>query len=135
MENLKAPVPTRASAEYWEYASNEDLAIPYCQDCDEYFFYPRNHCPDCMSTNFELIPSEGKGFVESYTTLHRAPSERYQEQAPYIIGVIELAEENVRMMSIIEAADEADIDIGTEVTVGFANAENGMKIPVFKPIS
>ena len=47
------PAPTPDSAPFWEAARRHELRLPRCRDCGEAFFYPRNVCPGCLSSNLE----------------------------------------------------------------------------------
>jgi uncharacterized OB-fold protein len=54
------PESTNPTEEYWAATADERLVIPYCLNCETYFFYPRQRCPDCMSSNIEYRESTGR---------------------------------------------------------------------------
>lgn len=132
MTTLKSPEPTKATEEYWNYTTEEQLAIPFCNDCDEYFFFPRSRCPICMSEDIDFRTVSGDATLVSYTTIHRAPTRNYQEMAPYVNALVDLAE-GVRLMTIIDVDSEAELNIGMDLEVTFAETESEYKLPFFQP--
>jgi uncharacterized OB-fold protein len=55
---------------YMEYNREfENNAMPYtkCENCGNVYYYPRNLCPVCGSSNIEVKKSSGKGEIYSYT--------------------------------------------------------------------
>lgn len=132
MTTLKSPEPTKATEEYWEHTTEERLAIPYCNDCDDFFFFPRSRCPICMAEDIEFRSVSGAATLVSYTTIHRAPTRNYQEMAPYVNALVDLAE-GVRLMTIIDVESEAELSIGMDLDVTFAETESEYKLPFFEP--
>lgn len=130
----KSPEPSNATEEFWERTIDEELAIPYCNSCDDYFFYPRERCPDCMSSDVEYRNASGRGTLVTYTTIHRAPTKHYQEMAPYVNGLIDL-DEGVRLMANLDVADESEAEIGMSVDVTFVETESDYKLPYFQPVN
>lgn len=93
------PQPTPESQPYWDGLKEHKLLLPYCVDCEYFFFYPRPFCPDpdCFSWNVDWREASGKGVVHTYVISHQ-PIPPMQESVPYVIAVIEL-EEGPRLMS------------------------------------
>ena len=46
---LPRPLSTELTKPFWEAAKRHELAMPRCQKCDKFFFYPREECPRCAS--------------------------------------------------------------------------------------
>ena len=128
-----APEPTNATREYWEATSEDRLLIPYCTDCEEYFFYPRGRCPECMSKNVDYQEASGQGELVSYTTVHRPPTPDLQERAPYINALVRL-EEGIQMMTGIKAESEDDLGVGMPVEVTFVETTGVFNLPYFEPV-
>lgn len=126
------PDPSKATQEYWNGTKDNQLRIPYCTDCEEYFFYPRHHCPTCMSESITHREASGRGELVTYSTVIRPPSETYQELAPYINGIVEL-EEGVRLFTNILAEDESELANGLPVSVTFVETDTEYKLPYFEP--
>lgn len=132
MITLKSPDPSNATKEFWEATKDDRLVIPYCNDCEEYFFYPRRQCPSCMSSDIEYRGVSGRGTLVTYTTIYRAPTKNYQEMAPYVNALIDL-EEGVRLMGNIDVESEEELTMGMPVEVTFVETESEYKLPFFTP--
>ena len=132
MVTLKSPEPSNATREFWEATKEDRLVIPYCNECEDYFFYPRRLCPVCMASDIEYKEASGRGTLVTYTTIHRAPTKNYQEMAPYVNALIDL-EEGIRMMGNIDVDSEEDLTMGMPVAVTFIETESEYKLPFFIP--
>jgi uncharacterized OB-fold protein len=133
MTTLKSPNPTNATEEFWERTKADELVLPYCNVCEDFFFYPRDRCPICMATDLEYREASGRGTLATYTVIHRAPTKNYQEMAPYVNALVDL-EEGVRLMTNLDVADESDVEIGMPLEVTFVETESEYKLPYFQPI-
>lgn len=128
----KKPVPVADgdSIRFWEGCNEGKLLIQQCGDCDEYIFYPRIVCPNCMSEHVEWIESSGIGKVYSYTVVRRA-APAFKEDLPFVVAMIEL-DEGVRMLSNIVECEIEDVHCDMPVKVTFEKREE-MALPMFKP--
>ncbi len=64
----------------------------HCTSCNEYFFPPRNVCPNCRrAAQLEEYRFKGTGTVITYTTIYTA-TEDFERQTPYHLAIIELDE-------------------------------------------
>ena len=68
------------------------MEIVHCTQCQRKYVPPKYACPECGGTCFETSDTEGKGTIESFTTIWIAP-EQYQDQVPYHVIVVKLDEE------------------------------------------
>lgn len=118
------PAPPR----FWrKIPKRYNLVGSKCQDCGRIFFPPRKICPDCREVgSMEDFQLEGNGEIISYTQIH-APQEGYEEETPYIVGIIEL-DEGPRVTGQITETNSDEIEIGKKVRVTFRNiGEDGEK--------
>src|SRR2546425_11167999 len=72
--STRVPVVDADSAPYWAAVERGELAVPRCERCVTYVFYPRAHCPVCRSTDLTWTTLAGTGTVYSLTVSRRAPS-------------------------------------------------------------
>jgi len=128
------PRPTKETQNYWEGCRNHELRIQQCSNCDEYQFYPRLMCTNCSSRRLKWVQASGRGKVVSYTIVHRAPSQAYKEEAPYVLAIIQL-EEGPTMMSNIVQCDPENVMIDMIVEVVFEDWTEEISIPKFRPIN
>lgn len=128
------PQPTKETEPYWEGCRNHELLIQQCLNCGKHQFYPRIICTACSSRRVKWVRASGRGKVISYTTIHRAPSKAYMEDAPYVVAIIRL-EEGPTMMSNIVECDPKNVVIDMIVEVVFDDWSEEVSIPKFRPIN
>ena len=127
------PVPTPETEFFWDKVRQHELWIQRCTGCRHVFFYPRFHCPQCLSIFVEWFQTSGKGTLYSYMINHR-PAPGFETEAPYAIAVVQL-EEGPRMMTIIVGIENTPenlvLDMPLEVT--FEDVLPDVTIPKWKP--
>ena len=125
------PIPTNITQEYWDYINKGELRMPFCLDCQAFFYYPRPICQKCMGKNIEYRPVSGKGTVYSYTVI-RSPQPAFRGMEPYVVANVELAE-GVRMMTNILTDDVDSVKIGMPVKLVLQQVTPDLKMPQFEP--
>jgi uncharacterized OB-fold protein len=98
------------------------VPLVQCRNCRNPAFPPAFTCRRCGHTEFEETEVSGTGTVYTHTTIRVAPA-AYRDQAPYIIGIIELGD-NLRVTARIEAEDGEKPEIGDPVSFARVD-ENG----------
>lgn len=98
---------------FWAAAKEGTLRVQSCLFCAALRFFPQRHCPACLADGGDWIDLSGTGVIYSVTEVHRAPNKRLAEEAPYLIGIIEL-EQGIRVMARIAASGPPKI--GAPVT-------------------
>lgn len=127
--NRPKPLIDTDSQVFWEGVQNHELKIQHCDDCQQFIFYPRFLCPHCFSENLTWRMTSGKGIIHSYTVVHKAMPP-FAEEAPYVVGIIEL-QEGVRMMSRIEG-ERSEIAIDKPVSVFYKQVDEDTILPYFQ---
>ncbi|GMV86030.1 MAG: hypothetical protein AMXMBFR80_18850 [Dehalococcoidia bacterium] len=125
------PVPTPITRPFWDAAKQHRLALQRCAN-GHVFYYARSHCPKCLSNELSWFDASGKGTIYSYTVARRPTSPEFEQDVPYIIGVIELAE-GPRMTSLVVETDPDAVKIGTPVQVVFDDVSEAIALPYFRP--
>jgi hypothetical protein len=125
------PVPTPISQPFWDAAKQHRLTLQRCAN-GHVFYYARSHCPKCLSNELTWFDASGAGTIYSYTVARRPTSPEFEQDVPYIIGVIELAE-GPRMTSLVVEADPDAVKIGTPVQVVFDDVSDAIALPYFRP--
>lgn len=85
-----------------------------CDHCGEAIFPPRDVCPACAEPAQELQTFSGRGTVFSYTTVLDAPA-GFEEQAPYVVALIQLDEGPLLTAQLTDLGDDAPLEIGMPV--------------------
>src|SRR5215467_324530 len=126
------PVPTPDTQPFWDGCAAGELRIQRCVECGRAFFYPRPVCPHCSSTLVEWFTASGDATLYSYVISHR-PAPGFEDEAPYAIAVVELAEGPRMMTNLIGVPNTpADLVLDMPLRVSFEQRGN-VSIPLFAP--
>jgi len=77
--------------DYNEALKGNKLLGLKCNDCGTITVPPKMACRKCASADMETVELEGKGKIQTFTTVNVAPEGR-ENEAPYIIVLVELDE-------------------------------------------
>ena len=133
----KRPLPSFPEPDtqpFWEATKNHELRYQVCDDCGGIVFYPRRHCPHCMSLNLSWKTSRGEGTVYTFTVIQQIGHPAFAQRVPYAVAWIDL-DEGFRMLSNVVRVEGATNDsrIGQRVRVTWEDQENGISLPLFTP--
>ncbi len=103
------------------------FVLPRCGDCGKFHFYPRPACPHCQGLKLAWAEASGKGEVYSHSTVHRAPSEAFKGDVPYVIAIVKTDEGPHLLSRVVGVAPEA-VKIGMRLKL-----KPGAPLPVFEP--
>ena len=135
MAEAKRPQPTLDEADtgpFWEATKQHELRYQVCDDCGGVVFYPRRHCPHCMSMKLSWKTSRGEGAIYTYTIIRQIGHPAFRELAPYVVAWIDL-DEGFRMMSNVVGVDVDNVHIGQRVRVTWED-QDGVSLPLFTPV-
>ncbi|MCR2811325.1 MULTISPECIES: Zn-ribbon domain-containing OB-fold protein [unclassified Microbacterium] len=124
------PTTTPETEPYWKAANAGVLLLQKCAACARTQYYYRAHCSHCWSSEIEDLPSSGRGTVWTFSVVYRNATPEYNEDVPYVVGLVEL-EGGVKMLSKIVGGDPEAVDFGTPVQVIFARSPSGQNVPLF----
>jgi len=119
------------SQEYFAALEQGRLVMQKCAHCGAVQFPPRHHCATCWEADLEWSECSGKGTVETFTIVRRAPLPAYRYRVPYVVASI-IMDEGPRMITNIVGDTALDAQIGDAVTVAFEPSTEGDILPVFK---
>lgn len=127
------PTPSPETAPYWEGCKRRELQLPYCLQCERFFFYPRPFCPRCFSRDTEWRRASGRATLYTYAIQYRAQTPGFQ--APYITAIVEL-EEGPRLVSNLVGVepDPAQLRCGMPLEVVFEDMSDEITLPFFRPV-
>lgn len=118
---------------FWEATKRHELRYQVCDDCGGIVFFPRRHCPHCMSMDLSWQTSAGEGAVYTYTVIRQIGLPAFRERVPYAVAWIDM-DEGFRMISnIVGVDDPASISIGQRVRVTWEDQPDGISLPLFTP--
>mgnify|MGYP003575012856 CR=1 FL=1 len=113
---------------FWNALKEGRIDLPLCQSCGMPFFFPRRHCPNCLSTDIGWAPSNGRGTVFAITVARVPFPGMSDADIPLATGLVDL-EEGVRIPARFDA--EALPSIGQRVVLGSRRLDG---FPVFMPV-
>ena len=125
------PRPTPATAPFWEAAREHRLLLPRAADGEPYF-YPRAFSPGALDPATEWVEASGRGALHSYTVDRRGTSPAFASRAPYVIGIVELAEGPRLTANIIGCAIE-DVRIGMPLEAVYEDVTAEVTLVHFRP--
>jgi len=123
------PVPDPDTAPFWEGLRQGKLMLCRCDDTGKWIHPPLERSRFTGGpVHFEAV--SGEGTVFSYIVVRQAlvPG----RIPPYVIGIIELAEQPGLRINAIIAADPADVRIGQPVRMRIVDlGDSGFRVPEF----
>lgn len=134
----RPPRRTFETAEFWDACAAGRLALPKCDACGEFIWYPRLFCPFCASTAVTYTDVSGIGEVYSFTVMRRGDG-RFREFAPYVLAYVRLDEGPTLLSNLVDMNPET-VAIGMRVVVVFEPAGDDGEgkptdaIPRFTPV-
>jgi uncharacterized OB-fold protein len=133
--NKLVPVPDELSRQFWDAARERRLMIQRCGSCGYYNHPPRRFCDACLGQDLRFEPVSGRGVVYTFTVMHQRDVAGFEEDAPFINIVVELAEQpRLLMVSNLPIAERAKVRIGAAVEVAFEDRGEGVVVPQFRII-
>ncbi|MFB6395477.1 Zn-ribbon domain-containing OB-fold protein [Polymorphospora lycopeni] len=128
---LLPAVLDRDTAPFWAAARQRRLTYQTCDACAAVVFFPRRHCPGCLSAALTWHDSAGLGEVYTYSVVRNSRDPRFADRVPYCVAWIDL-DEGFRMMSNVVEVDPDAITVGLRVRVDW-RASGDWLLPVFVP--
>jgi uncharacterized OB-fold protein len=135
MIKYRKPLPEiqRWSKPFWEGTKQKKLLIQQCKDCNSNIFYPRKFCPECWSSNTSWVEASGKGKVFTFSVTMTGVEDRFVNDLPFILALVDL-EEGVRMMTTIVECQPEEVKIGMDVEVIFEDITDEFTLPKWRPV-
>lgn len=129
----EAPLPTPETRPFWEACARGELRLQRCGRCEAFFFYPRPACPRCgLDDRVTWEAVSGAATLHSYVISH-VPAPGYEEEVPFVVAVVELAEGPRMLTNIVGVAPEPDsLPLDMALLVDF-EARGETRVPVFRP--
>lgn len=103
--------------------SNDRLAYKRCGACGEAHYYPRPHCPFCLSDETRWEETAGNGTLYSFSVTQA-------DNGPHILAFVTL-EEGFTMMSALIDCEPEKVRIGMPVRLAARTDTDGKLQPFF----
>lgn len=126
-----APTVRRDAIFFWEGAKQEELRIQQCNACGVLHHPPRPMCNECHALDMGYRVMSGRGRVYSWIQPVHPPLPMFDEDL--VVALVNL-DEGPRIMSNIKGIAFEDITADMPVEVFFEPAQDGFKVPQFRPV-
>jgi len=126
------PAPSALSRPFWDGLAAGELRVQKCDDCGRLVFYPRPHCPDCLSEALTWTPLSGRGRVYTYTIVRRAMHPAFAPDVPYVFAIVEL-EEGPRLATNVVNCDIEAVRVELPVKAVYDSVAAGIALLKFEP--
>ncbi len=124
--------PENDTQPFWEATKRHELVIPRCRTHDGFFFYPRELCPVCLSSDIEWAKVTGRGRVHAFTIVHQPNDPAFAEDAPYVYAVIQL-DEGARLISNVIGLPPEEVTVDMPVVAVFEDVTPEWTLVKFRP--
>ena len=103
---------------YWrEIPQRYRLEASRCNNCGNLKIPPFKICPKCRSTDIQKETAPPTGTVLTYTVVW-TPPEEFQDQAPYVLAIVEL-DNGVRLTGQMADCEYEQVRSGMKIEVIF----------------
>lgn len=119
------------SKPFWDWLRAKDFRLQYCDGCGKFRFPPYPSCPHCGELGGTWKPVSGRGAIYSWIVVHRSPLRDYQEDAPYVIALVEL-EEGPRIVGRLMGTDPEDVRAGLPVVAQYVDTDEKVTLLAFQ---
>lgn len=126
------PVPTETSAPFWEGLRDEVLRIQRCDACSAWVYYPRSHCPVCLSPDLAWREVSGRGRLHSFTIAHQPTAPHFAELVPQLLGIVAL-EEGPHLTTTLVDVDPGDLRVDLPVVPVFDHVDDEHTLLRYRP--
>lgn len=112
--NKPLPQPTPISAPFWDALKAHQVRLQQCDDCAHWIFFPRAHCPRCVSSKLTWRNVSGAGTVYTYTVARVPTLPEFADEMPQILAVVEF-DEGPHVNTTLIGIDESQLRVGMRV--------------------
>jgi uncharacterized OB-fold protein len=126
------PLPDGETQPFWDAARERRLMIKRCNACGRAYFYPRDFCPKCWSSDVAWEEASGRATLYTWSIVYRNDLPPFGDRVPYVAAVVDL-EEGPRMMTNVEGAPFDDLSMGMPLVVDYRVESDEITLPIFRP--
>lgn len=126
------PPETELTRPFWDATKSERFLVQWCGACNTPIFYPREVCPQCLSSeSLEWRESAGTGQVHAVSVQHRPANPLMADRVPYAVAIVEL-DDGIRLMSNVVNCDPETVTVGQQVQLTWEPLSDGRNLPLFE---
>ena len=107
------------TAPFFAAAARDELAIPYCDACTKWVWYPQTACSEC-GRELQWRPVSGRATLFSWAVVERAFLPAYADQVPFVTALAALDEDPfVRICTYLVDTDPQTLHADQPIEVVF----------------
>ena len=126
------PPTSEASEPFWEATKEKRFLIQRCDACDSTIFYPREVCPQCLSSeSLSWSESQGNGTIYAASVQEKPANPFMADRVPYVVALVEL-DDGIRLMSNVINCAPYDATVGRTVKLTWEPLSDGRHLPQFE---
>jgi uncharacterized OB-fold protein len=127
------PEPDAMTRFYWDAAADRRLVLQRCRSCQKLQYPPEVCCVHCPADVLDHVEVSGRGTIYSYAVVERPFHVGFIEALPYIVVLVELAEEpGLRMVAnLVGVAPGTPLACGMPVEVTYED-RGSVTLPQFR---
>ncbi len=110
------------TAAFWAGCREHKLMIQRCKDCGRLRWPASYVCPDCLSSETELVELPPEGTLYSYVVMQKPFHPSLADKVPYIVAAVDVAE-GVRILANIFDCDPSTLHCGDAVSIDWCDCE------------
>ncbi len=126
------------TAPFFAAAARNELAIPRCERCDRFVWYPKEHCPHCDGP-LTWTAVSGRASLFTWAVVRRAFLPAFADQVPFVTALVALDEDPaVRLCTyLVDVDPDAELHADTPVAVTFRELafstvpNRSVRVPMF----
>jgi uncharacterized OB-fold protein len=105
--------------EFWAALDRGELLVASCGSCGKHFLPPLATCPRCGSRAITREPAPARARLYTWTVIHQAVDPAFRDDAPYVVGLAELAD-GTRLYGRVVGVEHEDLRDDLDLDVGVA---------------
>ena len=130
--NRFEPPASETTQPFWDATKEQRFLIQHCGACDAPIFYPREVCPQCLSSDsLEWRESSGKGTIYAASVQEKPANPMMADRVPYVVAIVEL-DDGIRLMSNVINCEPYDATVGKPVQLTWEPMSDGRHLPQFE---
>ena len=133
-------VDDEITAPFFAAATRGELAIPQCNACRMFVWYPEPACPACGGSDLSWVAVSGRGTLFSWVVVRRAFLPAFEDKVPFVTALVALDEDpNVRIPTYVVDADPDTLQADQPMSVVFRPLafstvpDRSVVVPMFVP--
>ncbi len=136
MSSSTRPLPSLEevdTGDFWRATKDKVLQYQRCKSCGTVVWYPRAFPAQCADGETEILNSDGKGTIYSFSVVRQSYHPFFRNLVPYAVAYVDL-DEGFRMLTNVTGVEDPvnELAIGQRVELVWEEHEE-LSIPLFKP--